>query len=215
MNDNPVMTKPAAKLGRRELNRQEYLERIKLAAEAEFIENGFDDASIREIAARAEVGVGTVFNYAQHKRDLLFLVINEPLLEVTDRAFSDVPDELPIVEQIIVVLRYYYLFFGEHPELGRFMLRESSFYDSGPQGERFQQHRVLISRKMTELIERAQKSGKISADEDPELVGELVLSIHGRWARRWLRADEPEVESGLIPLRRLLELAMRGAGATG
>lgn len=215
MKDKPVVTSPAAKLGRRELNKQEYLERIKSAAEAVFIEKGFDDASIREIAARADVGVGTVFNYAQHKRDLLFLVVNEPLVEATNRAFADVPSELPIVEQIIVVFRYYYWFFGEHPELGRFMLQESSFYDSGPQGERFQQQRGLISRKMTELIERAQQNGKISSDEDPELVGELALSILGRQVRLWLRADEPEVESGLIPIRRLLVLAMRSVGATG
>ena len=88
---------------RRERNKQETLERIKAAAEAVFVEKGFDDASIREIAARAEVGVGTVFNYAADKRDLLFLVVNEKLEATNRKAFRDVPETLPVVEQILIV----------------------------------------------------------------------------------------------------------------
>ena len=183
------------------------------AAEAVFVENGFDNASIREMASRAEVGVGTVFNYAADKRDLLFLVVNEKLEATNHRAFRDVPDTLPLVEQILIVFRYYYLFYSENIEIGRYMLQESTLFGAGEQGQRFQEHRLQIATHMTNLIRRAQDRGEIAEGEDPALVAELVLSILGRQVRRWLRSDKPEVETGLIPLRELLSLMMRGAAA--
>ncbi len=197
---------------RRERNKQETLERIKAAAEAVFVEKGFDDASIREIAARAEVGVGTVFNYAADKRDLLFLVVNEKLEATNRNAFRDVPETLPVVEQILIVFRYYYLFYAENIEIGRYMLQESTLFGAGQQGQRFQEHRLQIAEHMTALIQRAQDRGRIAAGEDPALVAELVLSILGRQVLIWLRNDKPKVETGLIPLRDLLSLMVRGAG---
>ncbi len=44
-----------------------------------FIAKGFDDTTTREIAQRASVGIGTLFIYADNKRDLLFLVANDEL----------------------------------------------------------------------------------------------------------------------------------------
>lgn len=204
--------KPAP--SRRERSKQEYLDRIKAAAEAVFIEKGFDDASIREIATRADVGVGTVFNYAADKRDLLFLVVNEKLEATNQRAYRDVPDTLPLVEQILIVFRYYYLFYAENIEIGRYMLQESTLFGAGEQGQRFQEHRLQIATQMTNLLRRAQDRGEIAEGEDPALVAELVLSILGRQVRVWIRSKEPEVETGLIPLRDLLSLMMRGAGAS-
>ena len=64
---------------RRELNKQDKLRRIKAAARALFIGRGYDETSMREIAQRAGVALGTPFSYAADKRDLLFLAVNEEL----------------------------------------------------------------------------------------------------------------------------------------
>ncbi len=44
------------------------------------------DATLRQIATRAHVALGTLFNYAQDKRDLVFLIFNEELSPLTDEA---------------------------------------------------------------------------------------------------------------------------------
>ena len=67
----------SAQLGLRERNKLDKLRRIKKAARELFIARGFDDTTTREIAARAGVGMGTVFLYADNKRDLLFLTAND------------------------------------------------------------------------------------------------------------------------------------------
>ncbi|MGA9083691.1 MAG: helix-turn-helix domain-containing protein, partial [Pseudolabrys sp.] len=72
--------------GLRARNKLDKLRRIKDAAQRLFIANGFDDTTMREIAVRAGVGLGTIFLYAKDKRDLLFLTINEPLEHITQQA---------------------------------------------------------------------------------------------------------------------------------
>jgi AcrR family transcriptional regulator len=47
------------------------LRRIKDAARGLFLAKGFEDTTTREIAIRAGVGIGTIFVYAENKRDLL------------------------------------------------------------------------------------------------------------------------------------------------
>src|SRR2546421_5744523 len=72
--------------GQRERNKLDKLRRIKDAARELFVAKGFDDTTTREIALRAGVGIGTIFVYAENKRDLLFLIANEELEKVTERA---------------------------------------------------------------------------------------------------------------------------------
>ena len=72
--------------GLRARNKLDKLRRIKDAAQRLFIAKGFDDTTMREIAVRAGVGLGTIFLYAKDKRDLLFLTINEPLQHITQQA---------------------------------------------------------------------------------------------------------------------------------
>ncbi len=80
------MDLPKSGFGQRERNKLEKLQQIKQAARKLFIDKGFDETTTREIALQAGVGVGTVFPYAENKRDLLFLVANDELEEITDKA---------------------------------------------------------------------------------------------------------------------------------
>jgi len=54
-----------------------------------FISKGYEDTTTREIALRADVGMGTVFTYADNKRNLLFLIANEDLEATTERSECD------------------------------------------------------------------------------------------------------------------------------
>src|SRR4051812_7538168 len=76
---------PAA-AGRRAANKLDKLNRIKAAARELFVSRGYDEATVREIAAQAGVGLGTLFTYSRNKRDLLFLVGNDSLDSVATRA---------------------------------------------------------------------------------------------------------------------------------
>lgn len=66
------MIKPeTSPLSRRERLKREREERILTAAAAVFAQKGFHQATIREIADRADVADGTIYNYFADKFDLL------------------------------------------------------------------------------------------------------------------------------------------------
>jgi AcrR family transcriptional regulator len=139
-------------------NKIEKLHRIKTAARKLFIQKGFDDTTTREIAHLAGVGIGTVFTYADNKRDLLFLIANEDLAEVTGRAEASVRDEASCLQNLVTVFRHHYELLGRQPELSRLMLREMTFYDSGRQAGRFQRTRErniqIVGRIVADAIEQ-------------------------------------------------------------
>ena len=65
-----------------------------------FVAKGFDDTTMREIAVRAGVGLGTIFLYAKDKRDLLFLTINEPLEQITQEAENVFDPKAPLMDNL-------------------------------------------------------------------------------------------------------------------
>src|SRR5262252_7155366 len=93
----------AATLGQRERNKLDKLRRIKDAARELFVAKGFDDTTTREIAIRAGVGIGTIFVYAENKRDLLFLIANDELEKVTERAEAAVQVSASLMQNLLSV----------------------------------------------------------------------------------------------------------------
>src|ERR1700687_4948856 len=89
--------------GLRMRNKLDKLRRIKEAARNLFLSKGFDDATMREIAVRAGVGLGTIFLYAKNKRDLLFLTVNDPLKKVTAQAEAAIDPKAPLINNLLVV----------------------------------------------------------------------------------------------------------------
>ena len=125
----------AVRTGRRELNKEDKLRRIREAARKLFVANGYDEASTRQIAVKAGVALGTLFLYAANKRDLLFLVVNDDLEKVADRAVAAVRSDASLIENLIAVFRPLYEFFGKEPRLSRLTLREMMFYEFRSSGE--------------------------------------------------------------------------------
>ena len=157
--------------GQREKNKTEKLHRIKEAARELFVLKGFDETTTREIAVRAGVGIGTVFTYAENKRDLLFLVANDELEEVTGKAEASVRQDASCLENLISFFRYHYKFFSKQPDLSRFLLREMTFYDSGRQANRFQGIRERNIRIVGNIVKMAVDRRTIRVAEDPNFIG--------------------------------------------
>jgi TetR/AcrR family transcriptional regulator, repressor of fatR-cypB operon len=76
---------PEVQLSRRERERIARRDEILSAARAVFAEKGFSRATLDEIAARAEFGKGTLYNYFEGGKDaLLIAVLDEVFDEMVD-----------------------------------------------------------------------------------------------------------------------------------
>lgn len=117
------------KVGRRERNKQEKLDRITAAARELFDEHGVDEVTTQQIADRADIGTGTLFLYAKNKGELLLLVQNsayaEALIEGRDAA-EDTPDTL---DAVMAIVRPVVVCNRKQVDNGRTYLREMVFGD--------------------------------------------------------------------------------------
>ncbi len=197
-------------VGLREKNKLDKLRRIENAARALFLSKGYDETTTREIAARAGVGMGTVFTYADSKRDLLFLIANEDLETTTRKAEADISPGASLIANLLSAFGDHYEYFSRQPELSRLMLREMVFYDSGQQAKRFQATRERIIALTSEIVRLALARKEISSPEDPRLIGWVIFCIYQVELRRWLADGEPDVKAGLASLARALRLFMVG-----
>ncbi|TCV68631.1 TetR/AcrR family transcriptional regulator [Neorhizobium sp. S3-V5DH] len=198
------------KVGLREKNKKDKLLRIKEAAFSLFLSKGFDDTTTREIASLAGVGMGTVFVYAETKRDLLFLIVNDGLEACISESRATISPDYSLLHNLLIILRRHYRYFAENPVISRAALREMYFYQSGKQAERFNRTRHALRHLLIDLITEALDKGIIKSTEAPELIAQAVFAIYQVDLRIWLSEDDPDLDKGTDRLRRQIELVLKG-----
>lgn len=98
------MTAAPQRVGRRERNKQEKLDRITAAARELFAKHGVDEVTTQQVADKADIGTGTLFLYAKNKGELLLLVQNSTYADALVEgkgAAAGIPDTLDAVMAII------------------------------------------------------------------------------------------------------------------
>lgn len=197
-------------LGARERKKLAVRERIRTAAAELFTRHGYGAATMRQIARRARVALGTLFNYAEDKRDLVFLIFNEELNATTDIALAAPRPAQPLAEQLLAVFRVHYRWLARKPALARILLQELTFYSSGKQAATFHAIRKRLIDGVETLVRAAQESGKIASREDPAVIARCVFFVYSASLRWWIAAPAPDPDRGVADLRRLLKLMIEG-----
>jgi AcrR family transcriptional regulator len=197
-------------VGLREQNKLEKRQRIRAAARELFSRHGYDSATLRQIARRAHVGLGTLFNYAQDKRDLVFLIFNEELAAVTDEALRAAESHHSLLDQLMDIYKPHYEYFSKHPALSRILLKELTFYSEGKQAAAFQEIRGGLISGIEKAVRTAQQERRIQPKEKAAIVARQIFFISSGAIRWWIAGLSPQPREGLAELRRLLALQIRG-----
>jgi AcrR family transcriptional regulator len=213
------MHESSATLDRRENGKLDKRRRIAAAARAAFTELGYEGASMREIAKRAGVATGTLFLYAPDKRSLLLWILDEDLHRVTEVSFGALAAASPeddLLDQLLFIFEARYRYWGSDPDLalhGLIMARDSHVTPESRIAY-YENRRRPLQGRLRELVRAQQARGTIRADEDPEIVAQLIHAIYNGALRVWLRSDKVDVEAGIHKLRQLLRLALEGVSVT-
>ncbi len=192
--------------GRRERQKRERRDRIAAAAGAVFAEKGYDAATTREIAERADVSIGTLFAYAPDKRALLALVFRDALRTLTAESFAAVDPDEPVLDQLTAVFSARYALWGADPALARHAVRETMAltYDGTPPPE------TELRAALHGLVRANQLRGALDPWVEAALIARMIVDIYLSENRSWLAGDRPDVAAGVADLRRTLALALRG-----
>lgn len=211
--DTSVKNRSAKKVGLRQTKKLEKEYRIKEAARALFIEKGYENATIRQITKRADVGIGTIFRYAANKRDLLFFIYNDMRADFRSQSIDDIPSDIALIAQLEQFFGHLIEFFATQPELARDILRETALYDSGLQMERYWRTRKAAEHQLTQLLKRNQEAGRIAAETDVKLLTILLFDIYRSALRRWVLKDGKDIQNGLAMVVPLFQIALKGVVA--
>jgi len=202
----------SSEIGLRERRKRETRERVRSAAAELFTRKGYGAATMRDIARRAHVGLGTLFNYAEDKRDLVFLIFNEELNAVTDVALAAPRAAQPLVDQLTAVFRVHYRWLAGKPALARILLQELTFYSSGKQASTFHGIRKRLIDGVEAMVRKAQEERKISSTEAAPLIARHIFFVYSASLRWWIAAPQIRDALGVADLRRLLRLQFEGLG---
>lgn len=160
--------------GLRERQKADKNRRILEAAAALFREGGYDAARIEDIAERAEVSVGTFYNYYQNKGDILLATVTMEVEEVLESGESIVADPPPDVLQALQTLinQYYdhslvYL----SKEMWRTAMAISIQQPETPFSKRYTALDRALCAQVTTLVQRLQLRGVVKTGIDTHAVG--------------------------------------------
>ncbi len=205
-----MRSQKSTKLGLREQRKLEKRQRIRAAVRELFSKHGYETATLRQIAKRAHVGLGTLFNYAQDKRDLVFLIFNEELAGVTDEALNAAQTQKHLLAKLIGLCLPHYKFYARNPALSRILLRDMTFYSEGKQAAEFQLIRRRLLSGIEEVVRIAQRDRQIGSDEDATLIARHIFLVFAGALRWWIASRRPNPREGLADLKRLFELQING-----
>ena len=201
---------PKPVVGLREQNKLEKRQRIRAAAAELFKRRGYTAATMREIAQRAHVGIGTLFNYAEDKRDLVFLIFNDELAALTTAALREPRPGDTLTGQVVAVFGPHYRYFASRPVLSRILLQELTFYSTGKQAEAFLQTRRRLIEGVLQLVQAAQVERRILSAEPAAFIARHFFFVYSAAVRWWIADTRPDPEAGLADLKHLLDLQVQG-----
>ncbi len=200
----------SSELGLRARRKLERRQRIRAAARELFSRHGYETATVRQIARRAHVGLGTLFNYAQDKRDLVFLMFNEELAAVADDALKSSRTKTLLLDQLLGLCRPHYQFFARDPALSRILLKDMAFYSEGKQAAEYQRIRGRLLSGIEDLVRAAQRDRQIGSEEDARRIARLTFFVFAGALRWWIASRRPDPVRGLAELKRLFRVQIDG-----
>jgi AcrR family transcriptional regulator len=165
--------------GLRARNRVDRNLRIIKAATGLFRETGYEATKIDDIAAEADVAIGTIYNYYRNKGDILVAIVSMEVNEVL-RAGRDIIAKPPAkVEKAVDVL--FSAYFNHslvylNKDMWRQSMATSTHQPTSPFGKTYTALDRALSDQTCDLILTLQAKGKIRKDVDARSIGELLFN---------------------------------------
>jgi AcrR family transcriptional regulator len=193
---------------------QDKRRRILAAAQEVFAEQGFDAARMEEVARRARVGKGTLYNYYESKEDLLIQAVIASMEEVQERIAAAVdprPDQpirsledvlrMLVVESLPALTERFHSLYNQASGL---IAR-----DSEARRRLFAANQAFYrdrERDFEELIEAGARAGHFRSDVDPAEMSLLLQALFDGLLRRATfdpeRVDPSRAFAALLQLLR-------------
>ncbi|MGA3011323.1 MAG: TetR/AcrR family transcriptional regulator [Terracidiphilus sp.] len=202
--------KRTKEIGLRERSKVENQDKIVMAARKLFAELGYEATTLRQIAADAGLGVGTLFNYIGDKRDLIYLIFNSEMESLTDKALAATRPWQSFSAKILTITEPHYRLFGSDPLLSRILLSEILTHTPGIHLEQYLDIRSRLIRGLEDLVADALQTGEIQSTEDAKIIARSIFFAISGALRWWLASPDPEWRAGMREFEKTLNIQVEG-----
>lgn len=201
------------KLSRKEREQQFRLNLILDAAEEVFAETSFAGATVEEIAQRAEISVGTLYNLFRSKEDVYRALISRAQNQFFDRIEERVAQARGPLEKVRVVVGYYFEHFHRYS-------RQFRLYVSATNGFQWElrtkladealERQAQFHRGLTEICQQGMDEGIFKRGIPADLLATNILAIPHPILAHWLAKEGSDLMT-LLPYSMIVVDRLVGA----
>lgn len=204
----------ASEMSLRERRKQETREQIQRAARTLIAECGYEGATMRALAEAAGVGLGTIALHFKDKKSLLLSTFYDEIGEASLRAVESVPEDGPLKEKLLHILRGLYVYYGRHTIFLRSVVKEALFA-TGEWKEKFDAQLVAMVGLVAGMIDAHKESGEVRGDVSSRAVAHVGWSIYLNGLIDGLNSDEFDPEVQAAKIEPLLDALLTGVLSRG
>lgn len=190
---------------RREQNKLQCRARILKASRQLFSTRGFEQTTMDDVAARAEVSKATLYNYFTSKDSLLMGIAEAALEEICQLIADELKDEPDAVQKLRRVMQTFVLDSVRYLALCRKIAYLNSFVESD-----LYQTRLEMLRLLGTLVAQAQAQGTLRADVPAQSIVDLLMGLYFTTQFQWPQLAQYSREECIERLDRQFDLTLAG-----
>jgi AcrR family transcriptional regulator len=198
-------------VGVRDRQKQERGQRIVKAAEKLFARKGYVEVAMEDVAARAGLAVGTIYNYFPSKSALLLTIVRretESLLAGGRKILQNPPRD-----PVAGVAAFTEIFLDDFTRDDRRLWRElfgAAIAEPATVGRRLFEGDTQLVTQLAALLERYRCDGILASDIEPMPAATVLYGVCFTWMTAYLMNDAISAEMVRNEIRRGTAIAMRG-----
>lgn len=192
-------------MSKKDLKKQKIIE----AAIEVFSKNNFQNSTISQIAQKADVAEGTIYQYFKNKEDLFFSIPLEKTKDFCNELELHLQGITGALNKVKKFIWYYLYFFKTNPDYGRTLMLEMRVNKSFAKTKAYDSFKNLTNR-ILEIIKEGQEEGVIRKDVNIFIIRQLILGILEHVVTRWLLKGE--TYDMLEHYRDVSDLVLHGIG---
>lgn len=175
-----------------------------------FEEVGYEKTTMRALAARAGVGIGTIFQHFKNKAALLVATFDEEMRPVVENALASIPPT-GLKDQLRHLIRHVFDYYARRPRLSRVLLREIIFME-GDGADRMKQLEKEYLETMAGIFKEAAERGEIKRAVNISDAVTAFWAYYSHTLLEGLNSEAFDIDGQLKQMDRLVDQLIQGIG---
>jgi len=163
-------------------------DRILKSALVVFAANGYQSATIQEIAKSAEVSEGTIYEYFKNKEDLLFSTLGQQFQKNLDSLDELFEVQTPL-RKLKRFMRYHFTIYLTQPVFVKIFIFDAIYNPRFYASNAYLPFKHYIE-SVSEILEEGKRDGSIRPEINNRVFRNLFMGIFCHMALRWLFTEK-------------------------